>query len=80
MKSVQFVGQTTMMAKPDCMSDEECGPLPICKEPDGRMVSVWRPTPEELTALNTGAHVILHIFAPFHPPVALTVQKMEEIP
>lgn len=38
-------------------------------------VSAWFPTPDELTALNAGAPVHLHIFGSVHPPVYVGVKQ-----
>ena len=41
---------------------------------NGRSLSAWEPTPEELKILNEGGSVILHIVG-WQVPVALTVEK-----
>lgn len=38
------------------------------------MQSAWRPTPEELAALNAGFPIILTVMGRVHPPVMLEVQ------
>lgn len=45
------------------------------KRDDGTpaMLSAWQPTAEELTALNRGEPVWLHILGNQHPPVILVV-------
>jgi hypothetical protein len=38
--------------------------------------SAWKPTPEELTALNAGNPVILSVYGRGHPPVRLSVENV----
>jgi hypothetical protein len=37
--------------------------------------SFWRPSSEELAALNSGGRVALTVFGPTHPPVAMAVRR-----
>ena len=39
-----------------------------------RVCTFWRPSEEELTKLNQGHSVCLHVVGKFHPPVAVTVE------
>ena len=39
-----------------------------------RICTYWRPSPEELEALNRGHTVCLHVIGNLHPPVAITVE------
>jgi hypothetical protein len=53
-------------------------PLPVFMAPgSSNTVSAWKPSPEELKALNAGACVMLTCFG-YQPPVALMVQKVKE--
>lgn len=52
---------------------ENCDPLAVMPVDDGRLVSFWRPTAEELKQLNEGAPIALHIYAARQPPVSVTV-------
>lgn len=55
-----------------------CSALPITRtEWDGvpAIVSFWKPTPEELEALNKGAAVFLSIVGNSMPPVAIGVEQ-----
>lgn len=57
-------------------SDLPCGALPITRtECDGipAVVSFWRPTAEELAALNAGASIALWVIGNTMPPVSLSV-------
>jgi hypothetical protein len=37
------------------------------------IATFWTPTPEEITAINTGASVVLYVWGLQHPPVALGI-------
>ena len=80
MKAIEFEGQNLMLMPPQSMERGTCGQLPVCKTPDGRMVSVWKPSAEDIQAMGGGAHVLLHIWGAGHPPVALEVVQMKELP
>ncbi|MCY0910852.1 hypothetical protein [Massilia antarctica] len=57
-----------------------CSALPITRaECDGQpaIVSYWRPTTEELTALNAGEAVALWVIGQTMPPVAVTVDLFD---
>lgn len=51
-------------------------PATMVVEEDGasRVLTFWRPSAEELGALNRGHSVCLHVCGRIHPPVALTVE------
>lgn len=56
----------------------ECGALPITQvsvEGTTAMVSFWRPSDDELKALNAGASLRLWVYGTAHPPVALDVDR-----
>lgn len=80
MKAIEFEGQNLMLMPPKEMKRGTCGQLPVCKTPDGRLVSVWKPCAEDLKVLQDGGHVVLHIWGLAHPPVAVEAIKMEELP
>lgn len=45
-------------------------PLHVFRTPEGRVISAWQPTAEELAALNRGEQVWLQVATfnqPFHP-------------
>lgn len=48
--------------------------LRVIRTEDGRFISAWQPTPDELRLLNQGKSVLLHIFGNSHPPVYLGVE------
>lgn len=67
---------TRTLGAPEDMKD--CQALAIRDiELDGNnvMVSAWFPTPEEMTALNAGQPVYLHIWGKSHPPVFVGVKR-----
>lgn len=54
-----------------------CSALPVTRMAvEGRpvMVSFWRPTGDELAALNRGGTVALWVYGEGHPPVAVGVE------
>ena len=52
--------------------DGECSSLPVFKDGE-TFSSAWKPTAQELAALNAGHAVILTIFSAVHPPVSIGV-------
>lgn len=79
MKAIEFEGQNFDWMPPRDAKRGECGQLPVFRH-DGKSISVWKLDEEDLRVLNEGGHVLLHIWSVGHPPVALTVQKMKELP
>lgn len=76
-----FHGQTHVLEAPqgwDHKERGECGCLPIMAR-DGYLTSVWRPSADELTMLNSGGGIVLHIAANAHPVVALDVCAPEGV-
>lgn len=84
---VEFEGQSLLLGAPKGWNQRggvECGFLPVRVDRAGNgepmLVSYWRPTPEELAALNAGAHVELAVLSGSHPPVRLAVGAIVELP
>lgn len=50
-----------------------CQSLPIVDRPDGWMVSQWKPSAEELTALAGNSSLFLWVYGTVHPVVGLSV-------
>lgn len=75
MNPVNFEGANRRLLPPP--SDPNVDPLMVFDR-DGQMISVWRPTTEQLKALQEGAFVLLHVWGARHPPVLLSVQRMTE--
>lgn len=81
MKAIEFEGQTTLLGPPPSMRRGDCGALPIIAYPDrGVMSSFWKPSPEDLIMLNNGAHVRLDVYGGSHPPIAMGVERANELP
>jgi hypothetical protein len=79
-RAVEFEGQTLILGPPPGTPRGSCGALPVIQFPQGVMASFWRPTPEDLIMLNNGAHVRLDVFSHTHPPVALSIERVTELP
>lgn len=60
--------------------NNEFVPLPCLRGPDGRVVSRWRPTPEELDMINAGGSIFLCIWSGenSYPPTSLYVSMAQE--
>ena len=41
------------------------------------IATFWTPTPEEITAINSGAKVALYVWGTAHPPVAIGICESE---
>lgn len=69
-----------VIGKPPGYTDDEIGGLPALidrSEPRFPTIrSYWKPSPEELTALNAGAHIELSVIAAQMVPVALNVRDL----
>lgn len=75
MKPVEFEGANCTYTAPGC------GALPTRREIDGEhlsVTSVWKPSAEDLAALNTGGCICLNVMGG-QPPVALWVQEVNII-
>ena len=74
MEPIEFKEQTNVYTKPDSMTDEECGSLPVLKCED-RIFSCWKMTfSERVKALITGK-IWFSILCDFQPPISLGVDK-----
>jgi len=79
MNRMQHPSNNAVLGAPAGWDQKEvpCGALPITRtECEGLpvVVSFWRPTSEELAALNAGAPVSLMVVGHTMPPVSLTVE------
>lgn len=74
-------GHTRELGAPPNWNPETSGPcvgLPIRDEVLGSMpvmVSRWQPTPEEISAIMSGAGIYLTVCGTSHPPVMLDVRR-----
>lgn len=79
MNRTQHPSNNAVLGAPAGWDQKElpCGALPITRtECQGvpAVVSFWRPTPEELAALNVGGSVALWVMGYTMPPVSLGVE------
>lgn len=85
MEPVQFAGQTKVLGAPEGSPPGECAGLAvrmafIDTSAGVCLQSFWKPSLEELAALNAGAHVRLTVHGLGHPPVWLDVERVQELP
>lgn len=70
MKPVDFPESNSTLAKPPSMTDEECLPLHIFRTKDGRCISRWQLTGEELMEVLKTKCVWVEVFSgETQPPV-----------
>ena len=50
--------------------------LRVVRTEDGRFISAWMPTPDELVRLNAGEPVYLSVWGNGHPPVYVGVKEL----
>jgi len=75
MEPLEFEQQSIILTKPNNMTDEECGPLPIYS--DGRIcVSLWQMSwRERVSSLFFGRVWLLIYSGQTQPPVVLQVTR-----
>lgn len=75
MKPANFPEANRNLTKPQGMTDEECGPLPVYS--DGTVcVSLWKPTLRERLSLLFFGKLWLFVHSGHtQPPVALDIKK-----
>jgi hypothetical protein len=72
MNPVDFAFTNRMLLPAQGYTDEEMPPLPVFSD-DTVCISAWKPTPEELAALNAGQPLYLVLLTGgTQPPVKLT--------
>ena len=59
-----------VLRKPEGMTEEECRDLHILREED-TVWSFWKPTDEQLVALNRGGCVAVYVQGHTHPPLSI---------
>lgn len=79
MNSVQHASNNRVLGAPSGWDQQSlpCDALAVTDAKLGDVaciVSFWKPTPEELAALNAGGFVALHVMGRNMPPVAIGVQ------
>lgn len=86
MRPVEFEGQSLVMGPPTGTPQGKCGGLPMKIGKSNTWpgaytyTSYFKPSPEELAALNEGACVELCIHGLQHPPVAVNVDYPKILP
>jgi len=70
MKPTHHPNCNDVLRKPADMTEEECRDLPICRSSE-YVTSFWKPSSEELLALNDGGCVALSIMGATHPPLSV---------
>lgn len=75
MKPTDFNESNTVLNKPDGMTDEECGALPVFR--DGKQcISCWELSDDDLININQNRKVYLGILSgATQPPVYLTTES-----
>lgn len=79
MKSIQHPACNDIVRRPEGTTEEECGDLHIMRK-DGTVWSFWKPSAEDLLALNAGGAVALIVNSPTHPPVKVAATYPTEDP
>lgn len=84
MQPIQHATSNDVLAPPAGMPREECKPLFITRiwydhqfdssKAIPGVISYWKPTPQQLALLNSGAPVYLSFLGANHPPVAVGVE------
>lgn len=73
MQPIDFPEKTDVLNKPATMTDEECGSLPIYRDPRRTVcVSCWRPTWRERLSILFFGKIWVHVHSGVsQPPIAL---------
>lgn len=76
MRVHQHKTNNMLLKSPDGMVNCDTVPATLVfdTETETRICTYWRPSEEELAALNKGHSVCLHVFGRAHPPVSITVE------
>lgn len=75
MLPIDFEGSNIELVKPHGMTDEECMSVPAFHGFDNGgnhfFLTAWRPSKEDMEAINAGRPIMLKVLATQTPPVAL---------
>jgi hypothetical protein len=71
MKPIEFPEANKVLIHPPGMTEEECGDLHVHQTDDGKMISCWELSEEELAAINKTKRVWLWVWGATQPPVAI---------
>jgi hypothetical protein len=85
MQPTDFPESDAELQKPDDMSDDECGRLPVAvgTRHEGKypcIVSAFKPTDEEIDTLVNGGTIYLHVLGTGMPPVRLSTEIEADLP
>lgn len=69
----RFAEANVVMKRPAGMTEEECFDV-VAYRGAGRVITCWRPTPEELVKLNLGEPVWLSLAGETMQPALVTVE------
>lgn len=79
MLPIQFDQANFTFTKPQSMTDEQCGDLPVCKTRDSSgfpvIVSCWRFNKEDLEEIQRTGVIYLTITGVGMPPVSLQTEN-----
>ena len=78
MRPVKFPESNSSLARPEGMTKEECALLPTYQG-QGKMISCWKLTDEDLKILFETKQVWLHVWGGFHPPTYVGAEKPTEL-
>lgn len=75
MNPINFEGANFTFKKPESMSEEDCGDLPVYKGTDPKgypmILSAWQPSEKDIEAINAGRPIYLNIVGHGMPPVSV---------
>ena len=75
MNPIEFEGRTNLLLRPDNMTEDECGNLPIFTD-NKFCVSCWKPTIRERLSILLFGKVWLWVYSgSTQPPVAIEARK-----
>ena len=74
MKAEHFPEQNDVLKAPPGLPEDACYDLPIHRHAGG-IVSVWRPTKEDIKRIAMGAPIYLHVEGRTHPPLVLLTES-----
>jgi hypothetical protein len=81
MKPIEFKEQNLVLKKPENMTDEECGSLPVFKDYE-KFISKWKLSEGEKKFVMEHGYIYIVVFGTTHPPILaaageLVVEKVK---
>jgi len=75
-RPINFKESNLELGRPASMTEEECRSLHVHRCKDGRLISCWKLTPEEIEKVAKTGEIWLHVWGGItQPPVALEVEN-----